>query len=120
VLFNYCIGASYYDCVQLNEGYIDSRKNFIDNPSFELESLLTADTPSDWTLSSSAVTWEEDFNTTNNIFSKILGNYALKWLVILALLFGLELCLQNVDNTSGNTHILIGGWAYSGNSNYIC
>ncbi|MFA7179281.1 MAG: hypothetical protein WC075_05090, partial [Dehalococcoidales bacterium] len=113
ILFNDTNGVAYFDCVQLSKGYIDTRINFVDNPSFEIESV-NGGTPSTWSLLSTNVTWEENFNNTNEPYFSILDSHCIK-IVGNPLVSSRALgnIYYDIDNTNGGKHIILGGWAFS-------
>lgn len=111
----HAVGYSYFDNIQLLEGFVDTRANMVDNPSFEV-----VDANGDlgfWTMNDSAnVTRVNTTALTDDLYESILGQYGMKitgsatqtrWMnTLLSQFFDMSRLAQEGQ-------LVIGAWAYS-------
>jgi RHS repeat-associated protein len=76
-LVNHSIGKSYFDNIEIYEGFIDNRTNMIDNASFEMTG--TIDLVPGWFFSNSSYVYRSYIESgLDDLHESILGDYALR------------------------------------------
>ncbi|HEY8365098.1 MAG TPA: DNRLRE domain-containing protein, partial [Haloplasmataceae bacterium] len=96
-LKNDCVAKAYFDNIQISEGFLDSRYNLLENPSFE-------NGTNGWIVNGGTL----EANITNGIYEKILGNNVIK---IEGSLTEEKTIKQTININNSNINIQIGGWA---------
>jgi len=113
-LFNHAYGHAYYDNFQIVEGFIDTRANMLDNPSFEVGD--TSGNFAGWYTSFVQVDRVPISSFTDGIYEDILGDYGAiidgsateaRWAT--------AFMQQYADTTylHQRGEMIVGGWAYS-------
>jgi len=111
----HALGNSYFDCIQLLEGFTDTRANMVNDPSFEIVDS-NGNLPL-WTISDSTNVRRTDTTSlTDDLYESILGDYGIRITGSPTQARSMNVLLSqffDMTELQKKGKLIIGAWGYS-------